>query len=129
MAAFVFKAIDMAGRQARGEVEAENQAIVAEQLRAKGLIVLDVAAKKGSYEINIERFQRVKPRDLTIATRQLATMVASGMTLLRALFVIEEQSSSKLLRQTVVMVRKDVEAGIALSNALERHPKVFSPLY
>ena len=56
-------------------------------------------------------------------------MVSSGMTILRALFVLEEQTENKLLKGTIVAVRKDVEAGLPLSDAMERHPKVFSPLF
>src|ERR671914_180145 len=64
----------------------------------------------------------VKADDLVIASRQLATMVQSGMSLLRALYVIEEQTESDKLRETFVEVRKDVEAGLALSDALKKHP-------
>ena len=62
-------------------------------------------------------------------TRQLATMVSSGMTILRALYVLEAQTESKPLADVIVKVRKDVEAGLPLSDALERHPKTFSPLF
>jgi len=62
-------------------------------------------------------------------TRQLATMVSSGMTILRALYVLESQTESKPLAETIIKVRKDVEAGLPLSDAFERHPKVFSPLF
>jgi type IV pilus assembly protein PilC len=62
-------------------------------------------------------------------TRQLSTMVSSGMTILRALYVLEAQTENELLVETITQVRKDVEAGLALSDALERHPKIFSPLF
>jgi type IV pilus assembly protein PilC len=129
MDTFVFRAIDLGGVQAKGQVEAESKQAVSDQLKARGLIVLDIASKSGSRDINIEFFQRVKPRELTIMTRQLSTMISSGMTILRSLYVLEEQTQSKLLKETLVAVRKDIEAGIALSAALERHPKIFSPLY
>jgi type IV pilus assembly protein PilC len=64
-----------------------------------------------------------------IATRQLSTMVQSGMSLLRALYVIEEQTESDKLRGIWIEVRKDVEAGVALSDALQRHPEAFNELY
>src|SRR5205085_11146761 len=62
-------------------------------------------------------------------TRQLATMVNSGMTILRALYVLEAQTENEQLQQTIAAVRKDVEAGLPLSDALERHPKVFNQLF
>jgi type IV pilus assembly protein PilC len=73
--------------------------------------------------------QKVKAGELTIMTRQLAVMVNSGMTILRALYVLEAQTENKKLRAVLVGVRKDVEAGLPLSDAFERHPKVFSPLF
>ena len=66
---------------------------------------------------------------MAIMTRQLATMVSSGMTILKALYVLEGQTESKPLAETLTKVRKDVEAGLPLSDALERHSKIFDPLF
>jgi type IV pilus assembly protein PilC len=129
MATFVFKAMDLAGIPAGGEVEANSKQDVSDQLKERGLVVIDIAHKYRSKELNIELFARVKPADLAVATRQLSTMVTSGMTILRALYVLENQTKSKLLCETFTAVRHDVEAGLLLSDALERHPKVFSGLY
>jgi type IV pilus assembly protein PilC len=129
MTTYVFKAMDFSGAKATGEVEAESKQVVSDQLKARGLIVLDIADKHASKEIRLDFLKRIKPTDLTILTRQLATMVSSGMTILRALYVLEAQTENKLLADTIVRVRKDVEAGLPLSDALERHPKVFSPLF
>lgn len=129
MATYVFKAMDLTGAKAQGEVEADNKQVVSDQLKQRGLIVLDIADKHASKEINIALFDRIKPDDLTIMTRQLSTMVSSGMTILRALYVLEAQTENDKLKETLVKVRKDVEAGLPLSDALERHPKVFGPLF
>ncbi|MDQ3676681.1 MAG: type II secretion system F family protein, partial [Actinomycetota bacterium] len=129
MSTYVFRAIDLMGQQAKGEVEAESKQSVADQLKAKGLIVLDIADKRSSKEIELPWMNRVKLGDLSIMSRQLATMVSSGMTILRALYVLEAQTESKKLAEQLVLVRKDVEAGLPLSDALERHPKTFNPLY
>jgi type IV pilus assembly protein PilC len=129
MPTFVFRAMDLAGVPAKGEVEAVSKQDVADQLKQRGLIVLDIAGKYRSKELNIELFARVKPYEMAVATRQLATMVSSGMTILRALHVLETQSENKLLKETLAGVRGDVEAGLLLSDALERHPKIFNPLY
>ncbi len=129
MATYTFKAMDLAGLPAGGEVEAKSKQDVADQLKERGLVVIDIANKYRSKELNIELFARVKPKDLAVASRQLATMVSSGMTILRALYVLESQTESKVLASTVAQVRQDVEAGLLLSDALERHPKVFGPLY
>jgi type IV pilus assembly protein PilC len=129
VATYVFKAMDLAGVPAGGEVDANSKQDVADQLKERGLVVIDIAHKYRSKELNVELFARVKPADLAVATRQLSTMVSSGMTILRALYVLENQTKSKLLKETFTSVRHDVEAGLLLSDALERHPKVFSTLY
>jgi type IV pilus assembly protein PilC len=121
--------MDLAGVKAKGEVEADSKQAVSDQLRARGLIVLDIADKRGSREIELEFLKSVKPSELAVFSRQLATMISSGMSILRSLYVLEEQTESKFMKETIVAVRKDVEAGLSLSDAMARHPKVFSPLF
>jgi type IV pilus assembly protein PilC len=131
MGTFAFKALDLAGTSTRGELEADDKQAVAAQLRSKGLIVLDIEEKKSAADVGdlLARFKKVKAQDLTVATRQLSTMVSSGMSLLRALYVLEEQTASDKLREALQQIRKDVEAGISLSDALRRHPDIFNDLY
>ena len=129
MATYVFKAMDLTGAKATGEVEADSKQVVSDQLKSRGLIVLDIKDKHSSKQLNIDLFNKLKATDLAVLTRQLATMVQSGMTILRALYVLEAQTENKILTEAVVAVRKDVEAGLPLSDALERHPKIFSPLF
>src|SRR5918999_462865 len=130
MATYAFKALDFSGSATKGEMEAGDKQAVAAQLRSKGLIVVDIEEQKAANAGDIlARFKRVKADDLVIASRQLATMVQSGMSLLRALYVIEEQTESDKLREVWIEVRKDVEAGVSLSEALKRHPDVFNELY
>jgi type IV pilus assembly protein PilC len=129
MSTYVFRAIDLAGAKARGEVEAESKQAVADQLKARGLVVLDVVDKHKSKEIELDFLKRVPLPDLAVFSRQLATMITSGMSILRALYVLEEQTVNKFLKETIVAIRKDVEAGLALSESMARHPKVFSPLF
>jgi type IV pilus assembly protein PilC len=131
MATYAFKALDLAGVSTRGELEADDKQTVASQLRGKGLIVLDIEEKKSAADVGemLARFKKVKAQDLTVITRQLSTMVSSGMSLLRALHVLEEQTKNEKLKETLTQVRKDVEAGISMSDALRKHPDVFNDLY
>ncbi len=129
MSTYVFKAMDLAGAKAKGEVEAESKQAVSDQLRSRGLIVLDIADKHASREINLSFLESVKAGELAVFSRQLATMISSGMIILRALYVLEEQTENKMLKETIVAVRKDVEAGLSLSDSMARHPKVFDPLF
>ncbi len=129
MSTFAFKAIDLAGRHSKGSVEADTKQQVADQLKQRGLIVLDISPKAQSKEIKLPGADKVKTADLCVMTRQLATMVSSGMTILRAIYVLEAQTESKPLKETLTKVRRDVEAGLPFSDSLERNPKVFNPLY
>src|SRR4051812_15668346 len=126
---WAFRAVDSLGAPVRGELEAPNLDAVTEQLRARGLTILGVEPKRKPLELDLDRFQRLKAHDLMVMTRQLATMVSAGLTLLRALRVLEDQTESKKLRNALVDVRKSVESGLSLSDSLQRHPKVFSELY
>jgi type IV pilus assembly protein PilC len=131
MATFAFKAVDLAGIPAKGEIEAETKQVVTDQLRERGLIVLDIVEEKtglASGDI-LERFQRVKGYDLAVMTRQLATMVSSGMSLLRSFYVLEDQTENKKLAQILGQIRRDIEAGLSLSDGLRKHPNVFNDLY
>ena len=124
MANFAFKALDLAGVPTRGEIEAEDKQAVSTQLRGKGLIVLDIEELKPANAGDLlANFKQVKSADLTIATRQLSTMISSGMSLLRALYVLEEQTDNDKLKDAWIAVRKDVEAGLAFSEALGAAPR------
>ncbi len=129
MSTYVFKVADVAGVKSSGEVEAESKQALASQLKARGLIVLDIADKRSSQEISLSFMQRVKANDLSAFARQLATLITSGVSILRSLYVLEDQTESKFLKETIVAVRKDVESGASLGDALERHPKVFGQLF
>ncbi len=128
---FAFRAMDGTGFSSAGELQAESKAQVSEKLRARGLIVLDVSEKRNP--INVEdlfaKWQGVDMRELAVFSRQFATLVASGMPMLRTLHTLEEQTQDDKIREAVAGVRADVEAGSSLEQAMERHPKVFDRLF
>jgi type IV pilus assembly protein PilC len=130
-ATFAFEAVDLSGLPTKGEIEAESKAQVAEQLRQRGLVVLEVSEK--SAPVNIEdvfrKFKGVPMRDLSVASRQFATLVSSGMPMLRALGTLEAQTEDKEISEAIDSVRRDVEAGASLGQAMERKPRVFDRLY
>jgi type IV pilus assembly protein PilC len=130
MATFAFKAVDLAGIPQTGMIDGNDKQAATSELKGRGLKVMALEEKKSGLKMELRLGpKRVKPGDLTVMSRQLATMISSGMTLLRAFYVLEEQIESQLLRETVSRVREDIEAGLNFSDALERHPKVFNPLY
>jgi type IV pilus assembly protein PilC len=128
---FAFRAVDLSGVPSRGELEAESKAQVTEQLRQRGLIVLEVSQK--SKQLNVEdlfaRFRGISMRELAIFSRQFATLVASGMPMLRSLSTLEEQTEDEILADAIGGVRADVEAGSSLADAMARHPKAFDRLF
>jgi type IV pilus assembly protein PilC len=128
---FAFRAMDVAGAATAGELEADSKAQVTEQLRQRGLIVLDVSEKKAPFAIEdlVKRWQSVDVRELAVFSRQFATLVASGMPMLRTLHTLEEQTQDDKIKEAVAGVRADVEAGSTLEQAMERHPDVFDRLY
>jgi type IV pilus assembly protein PilC len=128
---FAFRAMDVAGAATAGEVEAESKAQVTEQLRQRGLIVLDVSQKREPFKIEdlFNRWKAIDVRELAVFSRQFATLVASGMPMLRTLYTLEQQTQDERIKEAIAGVRADVEAGSTLEQAMERHPDVFDRLY
>ena len=131
MSTFAFRAVDLAGTPSRGELEAGSKAQVTEQLRERGLIVLDVSERKEGVKLEdaFKRFKKVDLRDLAIFSRQYATLIQSGMPMLRTLHTLEDQSEDEILKEAIVGLRQDIEAGNSVASAMDKHPKVFDPLY
>ncbi|HWM55854.1 MAG TPA: type II secretion system F family protein [Solirubrobacterales bacterium] len=128
---FAFRAMDVGGTATAGEVEAESKAQVTEQLRQRGLIVLDVSEKSKPFAIEdvFRRWKGVDMRELAVFSRQFATLVASGMPMLRTLHTLEEQTQEDRIKEAVAGLRGDVESGSTLEQGMERHPEVFDRLY
>lgn len=130
-ATYIFKGLDPSGAPAQGEVTGDSPAQVAAQLRGRGYTVVDISRKRIGFSLRDIRdlYTPVASRDLTVLARQLATMVSSGLSLLRALYVLEEQTEAQKLARTIAAVRQDVETGLAFSQALAKHPAVFNDLF
>jgi type IV pilus assembly protein PilC len=128
---FTFRAMDLGGTASSGELEAESKSQVSEQLRQRGLIVLDVTEKSNPLKIEdiMRRWKSVDMRELAVFSRQFATLVASGMPMLRTLHTLEQQTKDEEIREAVAGLRADVEAGSTLEQAMERHPRVFDRLF
>ena len=100
LSTFSFRAVDVAGVPSRGEVDAESKGQVSEQLRERGLIVLDVSEKSEALRLEsfLDRFRGIKTRDLSVFARQFSTLVASGMPMLRSLYTLEDQTEDERLK-------------------------------
>src|SRR5918997_782862 len=129
MATFTYKARTRQGEILQDQLEATDTMAVAATLRQQGLLVIDVKEQGVAQKDLFESFKKVKLGDLVVFTRQFATMINAGLPIVRSLYILSEQTDNKKLKETLDDVRKDVEAGLAISEALEKHPKVFNKLY
>ncbi|MFA5287428.1 MAG: type II secretion system F family protein [Candidatus Omnitrophota bacterium] len=122
---------DKDGYTLNGSLDANSESEAAEALHKKELIVILVEeAKEKIAKSNLNsKGKKIKLDDLVIFTRQLATMIDSGIPLVHALNILSEQVENPDLRGVVVVVRKDIEAGMSFCDALAKHPKVFSELF
>jgi glycine cleavage system aminomethyltransferase T len=127
---YQYKVRDKSGNLVTGTLVADNERLVLERLREMGYTPLEVGKeKKGlNLEINIKP-AKIKLKEVAIFSRQFATMVNSGLPILRALSILSEQVSNKELAKILTLVRNDVEQGASLSAAMAKYPKAFNNLY
>ena len=147
MANFHYAALDAKGEETTGAIAANTEAEAIQQLRAKGLyptqIMEEGKGKKGAKTVTPVKHNakarakaskghlggRVKPKNLMIFTRQLATLIDSGLPLLRSLTVLEKQEPNVVLRATISALAENVQGGSTFSESLAQHPKIFNKLY
>jgi len=128
---YTYKVRDKAGKMMSGSIEADSTTLVANKLREMGYVPLAIDKKAtGGVNKELTLFKpRIKLKDIAVFSRQFATMINSGLSLLRSLSILEEQTESKALAAVLHEVRVDVEKGSSLSQSLARHPKAFNRLY
>jgi type IV pilus assembly protein PilC len=129
---FEYAVRDKTGKIVKGKIEAANPAAVANRLKTMGMAPISINEVNSgglSREINIPGLtDRIGLKDLAIMSRQMATMITSGLSLLRALSILADQTENKALAKLLIQVRGDVEAGSALSVALGKHKNTFPPI-
>jgi type IV pilus assembly protein PilC len=131
---FQYSVRDKAGKLVTGSIEADSQAAVATKLKQMGyapLSIQEAKAKSGvKKELKIPGMgaKKVKLKDLAIFSRQFATMINSGLSMLRALNILHEQTENPELARVIGEVRTDIETGGSLSSAMSKFPNVFPPL-
>src|SRR6266498_2565380 len=130
MAAFGYSAIDAQGFELQGEIHAPDPDAAREQLRMRGLLAQQLSELPAQGEEGVRTvFKKIKPKSLQIFSRQFATMIDAGLSVVGALVILEEQTDDKYLGAVISELRADVEGGLLLSQAMSRHPKIFSGLY
>ena len=131
MSTFAYKVRDRSGKIFTGNMEGENRSSVVSRLREMDYFITSINEKRGNnlFSKQINLFQGVKLRDLTIFYRQFATMVNAGLTLVNSLDILTEQLENKALTSNIKAIKSDVEAGSTLADAMAKFPQVFSELY
>jgi type IV pilus assembly protein PilC len=128
---FTYEALDSTGTLLKGSIEAESAEAVARSLSHQNMVLLDVGAPRDGLhkDLNIPGFRKkTKLKDLAIFARQFASMTSSGLTMLRSLGILEEQTEKPGFRAAIGQVRAEVQAGSTLSTAMSQHPDHFPML-
>ena len=129
MAAWGFVAIDKSGKEIKGSKEADSEEQVLRELKAQGLIVLDVTEQNAlTKDISIDIGGKPTPRDLSVFCRQFASITRAGVTIIEALRMLAESTENKKMQKALMNVRADVEKGETFADSLAKHPAVFPEL-
>ena len=129
MASYAYTAINASGLELDGEVNAPDAGAAREALRQRGLVALSLDERAAASQGLGLAVKKVKPKSLQVFSRQFATMIEAGLNVVTALVILEEQTEDKKLSKVVSELRADVEGGLLLSEAMARHPRVFSRLF
>ena len=131
-ATFEYAVRDRSGKIVTGKIDADSPASVATKLKSMGYAPMKISEVKNSglqMELKLPKIgAKVKLKELAVFSRQFATMINSGLSLLRAMSILEEQQPNKFFASVLTEVRLDVESGSSLSGSMSRHPDVFPPL-
>jgi type IV pilus assembly protein PilC len=125
MQSFRYEAKDQQGNTVNGYIEADDNKSAVALLHNKNLTIINLVQEQRK----AFKAKKVKLDDLVIFSRQLATMVDSGISLVQALSILSEQAENKILSTTTLVIKKDIEGGSSFCNALSKHPQIFSDLY
>ena len=131
MATYTYAVRDKAGKVIKGKLEGENKDAVQSRLAQMGYIILELDQQGGIASLNAIKFgvAKVKGKDVSIFSRQFATMISAGLSLTKCLSILSAQTESASLRLIIAQIGKDVEAGQSLSDALAKHPHAFPPIF
>lgn len=127
MTVYRYIAKDKSGSTLTGILDMASESEVIEALHKKDLVVISIQTEKKKFKIMRDR--KIKLDDIVIFSRQLATMIDAGISLVQALGILAEQIENKNFKRVVIVVRRDIETGMSFCDALSKHPAVFSELF
>jgi type IV pilus assembly protein PilC len=128
---FEYEAKDRNGNKVTGELEADNKTAIATQLKEKGYYITNISVKKQSKDVSeiINFNNSVSTKELSVFSQQFATMIDSGISLVDSLQIMYDQMDNKFFRKSLEEILEDVETGVSLANAMQKHAKIFPTLY
>jgi type IV pilus assembly protein PilC len=129
VASYAYTAINSSGLELSGEINAPDLTAAREALRVRGLLALELNERAAASQGMALAVKKVKPKSLQVFSRQFATMIEAGLNVVTALVILEEQTEDAKLASIIAELRSDVEGGLLLSEAMARHPRVFSRLF
>ncbi|MBS1723558.1 MAG: type II secretion system F family protein [Armatimonadetes bacterium] len=125
---YAYTAVDKAGRKIKAVMEADNEALILQHLRAEALQVLELKETKKKSGGGFNK-GKMKPKALVVFSRQFATMIDAGIPILRCLDILVGQTKDPILKPVLEQVRNDVKGGLTLTESIAKHPNIFSKLY
>ena len=128
---FKYKAVTKDGEERDGSMDAFNKDVAIDSLQKRGLIIVSISEASGEsfWKKSVSIFERVKTRDIVILSRQLSTLFQAKVSVLDTFRLLSSETENQLLKQTLIEVTDDIQSGVPISEALSRHPKVFSAFY
>ncbi len=134
MPVYEYRALDKKGKKTKGIIDAESEVQARLKLRSGGQFPVSISESRNSSVVGkqgrqVHLFSRVKPEDVSVMTRQLATLMGAGIPLVQALSSLVDQTGNSQLKKIIAEIKEQVNEGSSLTNALEEHPKLFSSIY
>jgi len=126
-----YSAMDASGRTVNGRLEADSFELVRAKLSDLNYHVLSIRQARGGsgFKDAMANMQRVKLRDLVVFSRQFATMIDAGLSVVKCLDILQKQTRNTKMKEVIGEVKRDVAGGASLTEAVQKHPRIFSPLY
>ncbi|HUV04563.1 MAG TPA: type II secretion system F family protein [Armatimonadota bacterium] len=131
MSRFAYTAVDASGKSVKGSLDADNQQLVLSKLQEQGYHVTNLAERrKPSFSVGgMSRFKKLRLQSLVVFSRQFATMINAGVSIIKCLDILENQTKDGVLKPVLGQAMRDVKSGLSLTDAFSKHTNVFSKLY
>lgn len=130
MPKFAYTAISASGKSLKGKVDADSRQLVVSKLQEQGYHVTNISEQKKQIAISgFSKYRKLKLESLVIFSRQFATMINAGVSMIKCLDILENQTKDEVLKPVIAQAVADVKNGMSLTDAFAKHPNVFSKLY